>query len=182
MKKEHKITACGLSCEVCDSKTMKTQESANYLLEIFKDPMISGVISMTNPNFKQENMPTFNEMLEILSKFPPCPGCMGRKDCVINQCVKERGIDNCSECEFLDFEAKECKAPPKPSNVPMMPPAPIFFNGLSRRYRNRNIQNLEAIAKGNKEEVYQLIDNMIKNNKTSREWVDTSVNLFNSKL
>ena len=181
MTKDHKIETCGLCCEICDGNTTKIIDSANYLVKIFEDPMFSGVISMFNSKFKQENVPIFKQMLEIVSSFPPCPGCEGRTDCVINLCASEKGIKTCGQCEFLDFKSGKCIAPLTPPREPMMPPAPIFFNGLAQRYRRWNIKNLEAITKGKKDDINSFIDNMIKEGKTNRELIDFSVNLFDSK-
>ena len=178
MTKDYEITTCGLSCDLCDGNTTEIQDSANYLFKVFQDPMFSGVISMSNPNFKVENVPIFKEILEILSSNPPCPGCKERKDCAINQCVGEKGIENCSKCSFLDLDKEICTAPPTPPKVPMMPPAPIFFNGISKRYQNWNIKHLKILSEGNKEEINKEIDEMLKNGKSNRDIIDFSINLF----
>lgn len=180
MIKDYELATCGLSCDLCDANTTKIQDAAKYLLKVFIDPMFLGVISMINPEFKKENVPAFKETLEVLEDFPPCPGCQERRDCIINQCIKEKGITNCSECNFLDLEAGICIAPPEPSKVPMMPPAPIFFNGLSKRYQNWNIENLNIFAKGKKDEINLRIGKMIKDGKSSRDLIDFSINLFES--
>ncbi len=178
MTKEFDITTCSLSCDLCDANTTKIQESAINLLNTLEDPMYRGVISMTNKNFKEKNYSVLKEMLEILKNNPPCPGCNIRKECPINHCANGKEIDNCSECEFLDTEGGICKAPPEPSNLPFLPPAPIFFNGLAQRYRKWNVKNLKAIAEKKKKDVDENIYKMIKAGKTSRDLIDFSVNLF----
>ncbi|MFX0060048.1 MAG: DUF3795 domain-containing protein [Candidatus Hodarchaeota archaeon] len=180
MIKEYKLTTCGLSCDLCDANTTKVQDSANYLLKVFEDPMFLGVVSMTNPKFKQEAFPAFKQTLELLKNFPPCPGCQEKKECVINQCTKEKEIVYCSECEFLDYKLGSCKAPPKQSVKSMMPPAPLFFQGLAKRYRNWNIKNLKSQFEGKHDEINSSIEKMIKDGKSSRDIIDFSVNLFES--
>ncbi|MHA1439278.1 MAG: DUF3795 domain-containing protein [Promethearchaeota archaeon] len=178
MVKDYTLTACGLSCDLCDANTTKIQDSAKYLVNVFEDPMFLEILSMTNPEFKPENFPAFKEVLEVLKKFPPCPGCEGRKDCAIKQCTQKKGIENCSICAHLNIEEGICSALPEPSGIPFLPPAPIFFNGLSKRYQKWNIKNLDLIKQGKKAEVNKRIGNMIKKGKTSRDIIDTSINLF----
>lgn len=180
MTKDYKLTTCGLNCDLCDSNTSRVQDSARYLLEVFGDPMIQGVLLMTSPGFKKENLIGFMDTLEVLSNYATCPGCQERKDCVINQCTKQESIVSCSECKYLDLKAGICKKTPISPKNAMMPPAPIFFNGLSRRYQNWNVENLIAVAKGEKEKVNSKIEKMIKEGKTSRDIIDISVNLFES--
>lgn len=180
MTKNYKLATCGLSCDLCDANTTKIQDNAKYLLDAFKDPMFSGVLSMTNPDFKPENIPIFKEILEILKKNPPCPGCNGRKDCAINQCANNKKIENCAMCNYLNIESQSCSAPLEPPKTPFMPPAPIFFNGLVKRYRKWNIENLSAIKQGNNEEINRKLDKMIREGKTNRDVIDFSVNLFDS--
>ncbi|MFX1348380.1 MAG: DUF3795 domain-containing protein [Promethearchaeota archaeon] len=181
MTKDYELTTCGVSCDLCDSNTTKMQDSAKYLSEMFEDPMFQGVILMFNPEFKKENFLGFKETLELLKDYPSCPGCQERKDCVINQCAKQKDITSCSECEYLDLEAGICKAIPEQPKSPIMPPAPIFFQGLSKRYQNWNVQNLIALNKGQKDQVISKIEKMIKDGKSSRDILDISVNLFESK-
>ncbi len=181
MENEHKLSTCGLSCDICDANTTKIQDSAEYLMDIFKDPMFSGVIAMTNPDFKVENVPMFQEMLKMITQFPPCPGCEGRDECAINLCVKEKSIENCSQCNFLDIEAGSCTAPPEPQKMPFLPPAPVFFNGITQRYKKWNIKNLKAIANGKLAEIDSNIEDMIKKDKSNRDLIDFSVNLFDMK-
>ncbi len=178
MVKDYEITTCGLSCDLCDANTTKIQESAKYLAEILEDPMFRGVISLTNQDFKEDNYPILREMLDALGKFPPCPGCEGRNDCVINQCAAEKEIENCSQCSKLDLKKGLCTAPPTSPKVPMMPSAPIFFNGLSKRYKNWNIKHLSSLSQGEKDKVNQEIQDLIDKGKTNREKIDFSVNLF----
>ncbi len=178
MVKNYNLTSCGLSCDLCDSNTTKLQDSAKYLSKMFEDPMFQGLILMFNPQFKKENFTGFIETLELLKSYPPCPGCQGRADCVINQCTKQKNITSCSECEFLDLDAGTCTEVPKQPKSPMMPPAPIFFQGLSKRYKNWNIENLIAIANGKKDKVNSDIEKKIKNGKSSRDLIDLSVNFF----
>lgn len=181
MENEHKLTTCGLSCDICDANTTKIQDSAAYLKEVFKDAMFAGVISMVNPDFKVGNLPIFKEMLMMISEFPPCPGCEGRDECAINLCVKDKNIKNCSQCNFLDINAGSCTAPPEPPKMPFLPPAPIFFNGITQRYKKWNIKNLKAMAKGNLAEIDSNIEELIKKDKTSRDLIDFSINLFDKK-
>ena len=94
---------------------------------------------------------------------------------------KQKGIISCSECEFLDLDAGICKAIPEQPESPMMPPAPIFFQGLSKRYQNWNVKNLIALTKEQKKEINSKIEKMIKEGKSSRDLIDTSVNLFESR-
>ena len=178
---EYELATCGLSCDLCDANTPKIQNAAKYLIKVFEDPMFSGVLMMTNPEFNKENIVGFKETLEILNKFPPCPGCQERRDCVINQCTREKGIVSCSECSFLDVDGGICKAVPEPPKNPMMPPAPVYFNCLAKRYQNWNVENLIALSKGQKQEVDTKIAQMIKDGKISRELIDISVNLFDMK-
>ena len=119
--------------------------------------------------------------LELLKNYPSCPGCQEREDCPINQCANQKGIKSCSECEFLDSEAGICKAVPEQPQTPMMPPAPFFFQGLSKRYQNWNVDNLIALNKNQKDEINSKIEKMIKEGKSSRDLIDLSVNLFESK-
>lgn len=181
MTKDYELTTCGLSCDLCDSNTTKMQDSANYLFKVFEDPMIQGVILMFNPEFKKENFSGFKETLEILKSYPPCPGCQSRTDCVINQCAKDKNISSCGECEFLDLEAGICKAVPEQPESPMMPSAPIFFQVLSKRYKNWNMKNFAALSKGEKEKINKDIEKLIKDGKTSRDLIDLTVNLFESR-
>ena len=181
MTKDYKLTTCGLSCDLCDSNTTKLQDAAKYLYKAFEDPMFQGVILMFNPEFKKENLIGFKETLEILKDYPPCPGCHSRTDCAINQCAKDKKITSCGECEFLDLEAGICKSIPEQPKSPMMPPAPIFFQVLSKRYKKWNIENFKALSKGEKDKVNSKIDKMIKEGKSSRDLIDLSVNLFKSK-
>jgi hypothetical protein len=175
--KDYKLTTCGLSCDLCDSNITKVQDSASYLLEIFKDPMFAGIISFTNPNFNPNTVPQFKQTLNVLKSIPPCPGCQGRMDCSINQCAKEKNIDNCSKCEFIDFEQGTCNAPLN-KHAKGMPPAPIFFAGITKRYQNWNIKNLKTLSEDKKEEINATIDKMIKDGKSNRDIIDYSVNLF----
>jgi hypothetical protein len=181
MTKDYELTTCGLSCDLCDSNTTKMQDSAKYLFKVFEDSMIQGVILMFNPEFKKEDFSGFVNTLELLKNYPTCPGCQERKDCPINQCAKQKNINSCSECEFLDLEAGMCKAVPEQPQTPMMPPAPIFFQGLSKRYQNWNVKNLITLAKGDKDKVNKKIEKMLKEGKTSRDLLDISVNLFESR-
>ncbi|MFX1499996.1 MAG: DUF3795 domain-containing protein [Promethearchaeota archaeon] len=180
MVKDYNLTSCGLCCDLCDSNTTKLQDSAKYLSKMFEDPILQEVILMFNPEFKRENFPGFIETLELLKSYPPCPGCEGRTDCVINQCTKQKNITLCSECEFFDINARTCKEVPKPPKSPMMPPAPIFFQEISKRYRNWNIENLIAIKKGKKDKINSYIEKMIKEGNSSRDLIDLSVNFFES--
>jgi hypothetical protein len=180
MIEDYEITTCGLSCDLCDSNTTKMQESAKYLFKVFEDPMIQGVLLNFNPGFEKENFSGFIDTLKILKDYPTCPGCQERKDCPINQCAKQKEVTNCSECEFFDFEAGICKSIPEPSESPMMPPAPIFFQGLTKRYQNWNVENLVALNKGQKDKFNAKIDKLIKEGKSNRDLVDLSVNLFDS--
>ncbi|MFX1237979.1 MAG: DUF3795 domain-containing protein [Promethearchaeota archaeon] len=182
MKNDYKITTCGLNCDLCDANTTKIQDTANYLLEVFKDPMFTGIISMTNQDFKPENIPAFKEVLKVLTQYPACPGCEGRKDCTINMCANKKSIEDCSSCNYLDAEKGICSATPGPPEVPFMPPAPLFFNGLTQRYKKWNIKNLESIKKGKKEEINKEIEEMINKGKTSRDLIDTSINLFDQMM
>ena len=65
--------------------------------------------------------------------------------------------------------------------MPMMPPAPVFFQVLSKRYKNWNVENLISLMKGQKDDVDSKIDEMIKEGKSTRDLIDLSVNLFESK-
>lgn len=178
MIKDYKITTCGLCCDLCDSNTTKIQDTAKYLLEVFEDPMILGILSTTNPEFKSENFPAFKEVLDILNEFTPCPGCEGRKDCAIKQCTQKKNIENCSMCDHLNVDEGICSAPPELSDIPFMPPAPIFFNGLSQRYQKWNIENLDFMKQGKKAELNKKIAKMIKDGKTNRDIIDIHINLF----
>ena len=178
MVKNYVITTCGLSCDLCDANTSKIQDTAKYLLKVFEDPMYIGILSMTNPEFKPENYPAFKEVLEVLNKMPPCPGCEGRRDCAIKLCAQKKNIENCSMCDNLNVEAGICSSPPESSDIPYMPPAPIFFNGLSQRYQKWNIKNLDSMKQGKKAEVNKKIANMIKDGKTNRDIIDIHINLF----
>ncbi|MDX1797972.1 MAG: DUF3795 domain-containing protein [Candidatus Lokiarchaeia archaeon] len=181
MTKDYEITTCGLNCDLCDSNTTKMQDSAKYLFKVFEDPMIQGVVLMFNPEFKKENFSGFVNTLDLLKDYPTCSGCQERMDCPINQCAKQKNINSCSECEFLDLEAGMCKAVPEQPKTPMMPPAPVFFQGLSKRYQNWNVKNLITLASGDKDKVNKKIGKMIKEGKTSRDILDISVNLFESR-
>jgi len=181
MAKDYELTTCGLSCDLCDSNTPKMQDSAKYLLKLFEDPMYQGVILMFNPEFEKENFSGFAKTLELITNYPTCPGCQERKECPINQCAKQKSITSCSECEFIDLKAGICKAVPEQPESPMMPPAPIFLQGLSKRYQNWNIKNLTALTKEQKEKVNSEIEKMIKEGKSSRDLIDTTVNLFESR-
>lgn len=180
MTEKYKITTCGLSCDICDANTTKLQDTANYFLEVFKDPMFSGIISMMNPesNFTEENKITFKNMLEELGSFPPCPGCDKSVQCSINQCAKEKKVESCAKCDSFNVEEGTCTAIPIPQKSSFGPPAPIYFEFLSKRYQNRNVKNLQDIAKGKEKEVELWIESMIKKGKTSRDLIDTTVNLF----
>jgi hypothetical protein len=180
MTKKYEITTCGLSCDLCDSNTTKTQDSAKYLLDIFRDPTFRGVISMASKEFNEKNFPIFKKMLEAIGGFPPCPGCNERKDCPINQCASEKQIENCSQCEFLDVKTGICNGPIEPPKTPMMPPAPIFFNGLTTRYQKLNTKHLKALKEGKIEDVEKGIEDLIKKGKTNRDFIDFSINLFDS--
>jgi hypothetical protein len=180
MTKDYELTTCGLSCDLCDSNTTKMQDSARYLTEVFEDPMVQGVISMFNPEFNKENFSGFKNTLELLKNYPTCPGCQVREDCPINQCANQKNITSCSECEFLDLDEGICKAVPEKPKSPMMPPAPFFFQGLSKRYQNWNVINLIALNKNQKAKINSKIEKMIKEGKTNRDLIDLSVNLFES--
>jgi len=180
MIEDYEITTCGLNCDLCDSNTTKMQDSAKYLLKVFEDPMIQRVLLMFNPGFKKENFLGFIDTLEILKSYPPCPGCQERIDCPINQCAKQKSITTCSECVFFDSDKGICRSIPEPSESPMMPPAPIFFQGLSKRYQNWNVENLVALTKGQKNNVNSKIGKMVKEGKSNRDLIDLSVNLFDS--
>ena len=176
MPKDYVLTTCGLSCDLCDSNTTKIQDSAKYLLKLFEDPMFFGILTVTGSGFKEDNFPAFQHTLDVLSKFPACPGCQGRKDCAINQCAEEKGIVSCAKCDFLNSDENICSAPLEPPKNPMMPPAPIFFNGLSKRYQNWNTKNLKAMKEGKKQQVNEEIEELIKAGKSSDVLIDKSVN------
>ncbi|MFX1292176.1 MAG: DUF3795 domain-containing protein [Promethearchaeota archaeon] len=180
MVEKYKITTCGLSCDLCDANTTKLQDNAKYFLKVLRDPMFSGIISMMNPksSFTKENITIFNNILKELGSFPPCPGCDKNEQCSINICAKEKKVETCAICENFDVKKGICIAPPVPQKSSFTPPAPIYFEFLSKRYQNRNVKNLQAIAKGNLKDVQLWIENMIKECKTSRELIDPSVNLF----
>ncbi len=178
MRKDYQITSCGLNCEVCDFKTSKIEDAAVYIYRVFEDPVFAGLLSLTNPKFKQENLPIFQEILAILKSYPPCPGCQDRSTCPINHCTKEKGISNCSECNFFNIEQGTCTASPVPSENPMMPPAPIFFNYLDKRYRGWNVKHLKALKEGKIAEINTELEKMKKEGKSSRDMIDLSVNLF----
>ena len=181
MGKNFNITTCGLNCDLCDANKTKIQDSAKYLLDIFKDPMFSSVISMANPDFRAEDVPIFKKMLKNIGEFPPCPGCKGRHGCSITECAKEKGLENCSKCDFLDLKESKCNAIPNLSKESMMPPAPIFFNIITQRYQKWNLNNLKAISEGKKESVNSIIEKMLKEGKTNRDLIDFSINLFDMK-
>jgi len=181
MKKKYEITSCGLSCDLCDANTTKIQDSSIYLLKVFKDPMFSSVISMINPDFRKYNLPDFKKMLEIISQNPPCPGCNERKDCVINQCTSDKKIKNCGQCNSFDIVNGKCNAIPQPLKTSMMPPAPIFLDGLTKRYQKWNVKNLIAFAEGREEETSAEIEKMVQNGKSNRDIIDLAVNLFEMK-
>ncbi|MHA2390538.1 MAG: DUF3795 domain-containing protein [Promethearchaeota archaeon] len=180
MSEKFKITTCGLSCDLCDSNTSKLQESSINILLALKDPMFSRVISVMNPNtkFTDENLTIFREMLEEIGNFPACPGCDNRFDCSINQCAKEKEIMTCANCFNFNGDDGVCTAPATPSESVFTLPAPAFFKFLSQRYQNTNVRNLQLIAKGDVKEVENWIEKMIKEGKTSRDLIDTSVNPF----
>jgi hypothetical protein len=178
MVEKYKINPCGLSCEFCDSNTTKLQDSADYLSKASEDPMFFGIMSTTNPGFNTENIPGFKEIIKTIGGLPPCPGCDESSHCSISQCAKEKKVENCGKCDNFDVEKGNCTAPPTASVVPMTPPAPIYLGFLGQRYQDTNIKNLQAIAKGNMKEVESWIDDMVKNKKTNRDLIDTSVNLF----
>jgi len=178
MVEKYNVNPCGLSCEFCDSNTTILEDSANYLLKASEDPMFFGIMSMTNPGFNEENIPGFKEIVQLIGGFPPCPGCKKSAHCSINQCVKDKGVDNCGQCNNFDIEKGNCTAPPTASGASITPPAPIYLEFLSKRYQNVNIKNLQAIAKRNTKEVELWIDNMVKNKKKNRDLIDTTVNLF----
>jgi len=181
MTKDYKLTTCGLNCDLCDTNTTKMQDSAKYLSKMFEDPMFQWVVLMFNPGFKKESFTGFKDTLELLKNYPSCPGCQERSDCPINQCANQKDITSCSECEFLDLKAGICKAIPEQAKTPMMPPAPVFFQGLSKRYQNWNVDNLIALNKNQKDKVNSKIEKMIKEGKSSRDLIDKSVNLFEPK-
>ena len=176
--KNSKINPCGLTCDFCDSNTTKLQDSARYLLKASEDPMFFSIMSMTNPGFNKENIPGFKKIIKMVEGLPPCPGCDEAGYCSINQCAKEKKVDNCGKCNNFDADKGICTAPPTPSGSAQTPPAPIYLGLLGQRYKNINIKNLQAIAKGNVKKVESWIDNMVKNKKTNRDIIDTSVNLF----
>lgn len=180
MTEKYNITTCGLCCDLCDSNTTKLQDYAKYFLTVLKDPMFSGIISMMNPksSFNEENITILNSMLKELEGFPACPGCDKSMHCSINQCAKEKKVENCANCESFDVNKGICTALPNPQESAFTPPAPIYLGFLSKRYQNANIKNLQAIAKGKKKEVEIWIEDMIKKGKTSRDLIDISVNLF----
>ncbi|MFX0028379.1 MAG: DUF3795 domain-containing protein [Candidatus Hermodarchaeota archaeon] len=180
MTEKYKIATCGLSCDICDGNTTKLQDNANYLLDVLKDPMFSGIISMSNPksNFTEENKTIFNNMLEELRSFPPCPGCDKNVGCSIKQCAQEKKVNSCAKCDNFNMDEGTCTAVPIPQKSSFGPPAPIYFGFLSKRYQNRNVKNLQAIAKGKEKDVELWIEDMIKKGKTSRDLIDTTVNLF----
>ena len=180
MVEKYKINPCGLSCEFCDSNTTKLQDSAEYLSKASEDPMFFGIMAMTNPGFNKENIPGFKEIIEMLKGFPPCPGCEKSSHCSINQCVKENKVENCGQCNNFDADKGNCTAPPTASGASITPPAPIYLGFLGKRYQDTNIKNLQAIAKGNAKEVEAWFDDMVKNEKTNRDLIDTSVNLFDT--
>jgi len=180
MTEKTKITTCGLSCDLCDSNTTKLQDYAKYFLKVLEDPMFSGIISMMNPqsSFNKENMATFNSMLKELGGFPPCPGCDKSMHCSINQCAKEKKVEHCANCKSFDVDKGICIEPPTPKEGAFTPPAPIYLEALSKRYQKTNIKNLQEIARGNIDKIELWIEEMIKEGKTSRDLIDTSVNLF----
>lgn len=178
MTENYKINPCGLTCDFCESYTTQLQDSARYLLKASEDPMFFGRISMTNLSFKKENISGFKEIIKIIEGLPPCPGCDEAVYCSINQCAKEKKLDNCGKCNNFDADKGVCTAPPTPSESTSTPPAPIYLGLLGRRYKNTNIKNLQAIAKGNTKEVESWINDMVENKKTNRDLIDISVNLF----
>lgn len=181
MTKKYQFGTCGLCCDICFLNNTKFQESAEYIIHLFEDPMLLGILSMNEPNFKEKDFPVFKNVLEIISKFPPCPGCDKRDACSIRECASEKKVENCSECNFFDVNKGICSAPPKPPKLPFLPPAPIFLAGLAKRYKNWNIENLKAFAKGKQKEIESQIEELIKNGKTSHDFIDFSVNLFDMK-
>lgn len=178
MVEKYKINPCGMCCDFCDSNTTKLQDSASYLSKASEDPMFFGIMSTTNPGFNKENISGFKEIIEMIGALPPCPGCEKSAHCSINQCAKEKKVENCGKCDNFDAEMGNCTAPPIPSGASFTPPAPIYLGFLAQRYQNTNIKNLRAIAKGNIKEVESWIVEMVEKKKTNRDLIDTSVNLF----
>lgn len=180
MADKFKITTCGLSCDLCDANTTKLQDNATYIINVLKDPMFSGIISMMNPksSFTEENINIFINMLEEIESFPTCPGCDKNEQCSINICAREKEVETCAECESFNANEGTCTSPPVPQKRTFTPPAPIYLEFLSKRYQNMNIKNLQSIAEGKSKDVEAWIENMIKQGKTSRDFMDVSVNLF----
>ncbi len=181
MNKRYKITVCGLCCDLCEAKTTHLQDAAKKVADHLKDPMNRAVISRFNPQIKGDNLTITQGTLETLSNSPPCPGCEKRADCSIKNCNKQQSTRNCSECPQFNVGKGICVAPPTPAKLPFLPPAPIFFNGLSRRYQNWNVENLRLIREGNLEAINQRIAKLRAEKKSSQVLVDTSVNLFQMK-
>ena len=172
MEEKVKINPCGFSCDICDNNTTKVQDSAGYLLDAFRDPGLGEMISLLVEGFKTENLPMFKEMLKQISKAPACPGCDEMTECTILQCLKERGLNSCSECSHLDFRVGKCTAEPTEPKGPMMASASSFLNMLFDRYQGWNLENLKAIKEGRKEEVIAELEKMVKEGKTHRDLID----------
>ncbi|MFX1376296.1 MAG: DUF3795 domain-containing protein [Promethearchaeota archaeon] len=180
MTRDYELATCGLSCDLCDANTTKLQDAAKYLHKAFEDPMFQSIFLMINPELDQENFLGFMSTLAILNKFPPCTGCQGRKNCVIDQCAKQKNKKSCSDCKLFDLESGICREIPNQSENTMQPPAPIYFQGLSKRYKKWNVENLILLNKGQKDKVNSRIDKLIKEGKSSRDLLDITVNLFES--
>jgi len=179
--KKYKINACGLCCDICEAKTTKVQEAATKVLKTLEDPAYRAILAMGNPQCSENNFSIAQHTLEAIGTSPPCPGCEKREECSIKTCTKQHSVKNCGECSQFDTKIGTCTAPPTPPAMPFLPPTPVFFQGLSQRYRNWNVDNLRLLKEGKLAEVNMRITQLRAKKKTARDLIDTSVNLFQLK-
>ncbi len=181
VKKVYSINPCGLCCDLCDAKTTRVQDAARIVSNYLRDPNNQSILTMANPDVKEEKIVSTQETLEKMSTFPPCPGCEKRDECSIKTCAKQKNLNNCSECTLIDLKNNACTAPPTPPAMPFLPPTPVFFKGLSQRYRNWNIENLRLLKAGKREEVNLRINQLRAGKKSLGDLIDISQNLFQMK-
>ena len=97
------IAFCGIDCEKCVKFKGIFAEKAKEILKSIEE---SGLDHWQQHESREEefNYNDFKKGLIWFEKHMQCPGCHaggGNPDCIIRNCCKEKGVDNCNKCSEM---------------------------------------------------------------------------------